>query len=146
MVKTNVGQAPSFYQPQNDAGRYDAAFGGGSFRSIGQVLSSSDENEQQDVDKKLMEQKNKRRRRSSRNSSDYSHSSEDGLVGKPPAPATLKVRRTESQDQIHRVARGGGNAAAGAQEEIRKSNRSVSFGNSDCSNQLSTSDKDIGSD
>ena len=45
MVKTNVGQAPSFYQPQNDAGRYDAAFGGGSFRSIGQVLSSSDENE-----------------------------------------------------------------------------------------------------
>ena len=34
MIKTNVGQAPSFYQPQNDMGRYDAAFGGNSFRSF----------------------------------------------------------------------------------------------------------------
>ena len=62
MVKTNVGQAPSFYQPQNDAGRYDAAFGGGSFRSMGQVLSSSDEDEHQDFDKKLEQQKKRRRR------------------------------------------------------------------------------------
>ena len=43
VVKKSPQQAPSFYQPQNEAGRYDAAFGGGSFRSMNQDYSSSDE-------------------------------------------------------------------------------------------------------
>lgn len=67
-----------------------------------------------------------------------SHSSEEGLVNnnhqdalKPPKP-----RRTESQEQVHKVAIGL------HQEEVKKSNRSMSFGGDENSAaHMSESDK-----
>lgn len=51
IIKSSSQQAPSFYQPQNEVGRYDAAFGGGSFRSLNQDFSSSEDGE--NIEKKL---------------------------------------------------------------------------------------------
>ena len=128
IVKTSSQQAPSFYQPQNEVGRYDAAFGGGSFRSMNQDFSSSEDGE--NIEKKLQQKKQRGRVRS--NSSGYSHSSEDGLVKKPTMP-----RRSDSQDQILKIVQN---------NKVKMNNRSMSFGGSDGSVQLSTSDKGLGSD
>ena len=97
---------------------------------MNQDLSSSEDG--QEFEKKLNQKKVRRRTQS--NSSGYSHSSDDQLMKKHPVP-----RRSDSQDQLHKVSKG-------ITGENKKSNRSMSFGNSEASVQLSTSDKEIGSD